>query len=209
MSIITISREFGSGGRELGKRLADHLGYTYYDKEIINQIANENNLDKRYVENILSGSFATSFHFTFNRSFFDPLALNVTQARFLLEQKRVIEELAKTQDNIVIVGRNADFILKDYSPLRIFVCADTEAKIKRCKERKDGNKEDMSDKEIQNYIKRIDKNRADTTTIVTGGVWGDRSSYDLILNTSNCSIKEYSLHLADLVRAYFKEIKHK
>ena len=81
MRIITISREFGSGGRELGKRVADELGFEYFDKEIIVEIAKKENLDEEYVRKTLHSSCAHNFQYTFHHSFFYPLLLNVTQAK--------------------------------------------------------------------------------------------------------------------------------
>jgi cytidylate kinase len=72
MRIITISREFGSGGRELGKRMADELGFAYFDREIITAIAQKRGLDENYVEHALDNSVATTFSFTFRHSFAMP-----------------------------------------------------------------------------------------------------------------------------------------
>lgn len=208
MNIITISREFGSGGREIGKRLADILGYDYYDKEIISAISKSQNLDEHYVESTLHSPFAQNFQFTFHRSFFDPLSLNVTQARLLIEQKKVIEGIAKNGKDVVIVGRNADYILKDYKPFRLFITADMATKLKRCKERGDGN-ENMSDKEMESSIRRIDKVRKETCALVAGTDWGSRELYNLIVNTSGANIKNLSVALAAYINSYFSSVNNK
>lgn len=208
MNIITISREFGSGGREIGKRLADILGYDYYDKEIISAISKSQNLDEHYVETTLHSPFAQNFQFTFHRSFFDPLSLNVTQARLLIEQKKVIEGIAQNGKNVVIVGRNADYILKNYKPFRLFITADMASKLKRCKERGDGN-ENMSDKEMESSIRRIDKVRKETCALVAGTDWGNRELYNLIVNTSNADIKRMSVALAAYISSYFSSVNEK
>ena len=208
MNIITISREFGSGGREIGKRLADILGYDYYDKEIISAISKSQNLDEHYVETTLHSPFAQNFQFTFHRSFFDPLSLNVTQARLLIEQKKVIEGIAENGKNVVIVGRNADYILKNYKPFRLFITADMASKLKRCKERGDGN-ENMSDKEMESSIRRIDKVRKETCALVAGTDWGNRELYNLIVNTSNADIKKLSVALAAYIGSYFSSVNEK
>lgn len=208
MNIITISREFGSGGREIGKRLADILGYDYYDKEIISAISKSQNLDEHYVETTLHSPFAQNFQFTFHRSFFDPLSLNVTQARLLIEQKKVIEGIAANGKNVVIVGRNADYILKNYKPFRLFITADMQSKLQRCKERGDGN-ENMSDKEMESSIRRIDKVRKETCALVAGTDWGNRELYNLIVNTSNADIKKLSAALAAYIASYFSSVNEK
>lgn len=134
MKIITISREFGSGGRELGSQIADLLDFDYYDSRIIAAVAQKSGLDAHYVENTLSNHGWQNVPVT-------PRSTLVTSAKqqsgkvgLLLEQKRVIEEIATLGKDCVIVGRNADVILAQYQPFNIFVCANTEAKLKRCME---------------------------------------------------------------------------
>ena len=161
MNIVTISREFGSGGRELGKRLADILGYDYYDREIITEIAKRHGVDEKYVEFALNNHLWQTYSLSFHHSFVSPIAIQSPDTKLLHEQKKIIEEIAESGKNCIIVGRNADVLLKDKNPLDIFVCADMDAKIKRCQERA-GKDEHFTYKEIKNMIKRIDKNRART-----------------------------------------------
>lgn len=204
MKIVTISREFGSGGREIGKRLADELGFDYYDKEIIAAIAKSENLDESYVDATIHSSFTKNFQYTFNHSFFDPLSLNVTQARLLIEQKKIIEHIAEKGNNAVIVGRNADYILREYKPFKLFICASLESKIERCKARGEGS-DKMTDKEIEKYINKIDKVRKETCAIVAGSTWGDRQNYNLIVNTTGADPKRLAELLSIYVQAYFKK----
>lgn len=90
MNIITISREFGSGGRELGKRLADLLGYDYYDREIITAIAAKNELDEGYVEKVLENRNWQTIPLTFRHSFTGVNMVQQIQTNLLVAQKRVI-----------------------------------------------------------------------------------------------------------------------
>ena len=152
MNIITVSRQFSSGGREIAKRLADALGYDYYDKEIISEIAKNKSLDEKYVENTL-GIKAIPLHFA--RSFTFAYA-STAKSELLVEEKRIIDEIASKGRDFIIVGRNADILLKDYNPLNIFVCADMESKIKRCLEKSTEDKK-PSVKEIEKQINKIDK----------------------------------------------------
>lgn len=202
MKIVTISREFGSGGREIGKRLADELGFDYYDKEIISAIAKNENLDEQYVNETIHSSFTKNFQYTFNHSFFDPLSLNVTQARLLIEQKKIIEGIAKKGKDAIIVGRNADYILRGYKPFKLFVCASQASKIERCKERGEGS-DNLSDKEIEKYINKIDRVRKETCAIVAGNTWGDRRHYNLIVNTTDADLKKLAELLSIYIKAYF------
>lgn len=165
MRIITISREFGSGGRELGKRLADELGFDYYDKEIIAAVAKGKGLDVNYVEKALDHHAWRSVPLVFGRSFAMP-AMQSMETELLLEQKRVLEGIANLGRDCVIVGRNADLILEKEKPFNIFVCADTQAKVKRCMERAEKD-EKLSEKEILQHMRRIDKGRAATRSILS------------------------------------------
>ena len=128
--IITISREFGSGGRELGKKVAELLGYNYYDREIIVEIAKRHGVDENYVEYALSNHAWQTCSLSFHNSFMSPIYIDSPDSKLLKEQKLVIEEIASLNENCIIVGRNADVLLQDRNPLNLFVCADMNAKIK-------------------------------------------------------------------------------
>ena len=198
MKIITISREFGSGGRELGRRLSELLHIAYYDKEIVTEIAKRTSMSEEYVRQITEQKPVMSFPISIGRSFYpmtDPL-LDQNQAIFR-EQHQIIREMADKSD-CVIVGRCGDYILRDLNPFRIFVYADMDAKIARCRER---GKEDppLSDKELKQKITKMDKGRAKYYEFYTGQKWGDRLNYDVCINTSGRSIKELAAVLVRLV----------
>ena len=203
MNIVTISREFGSGGREFAKHLAEHLGYDYYDQQIIAKIAERHNLDEKVVDSTLDGNHWQSIPFTFSHSFASPFIINVPQTNILVEQRKVIEEIASLGRDCVIVGRNADVLLSEFKPFDIFVCAEMQAKIERCKARADEN-EHLTDKEIKKNIQRIDKNRARTRYIISDGEWGHRKSYDIILNTTDWDLNELAISVADMVKRWAK-----
>lgn len=204
MRVITISREFGSGGRELGKRIAEILGYDYYDKEIITAIAKKNGLQENYVEYALNNHQWQTFPLTFRHSFISPLIVQPPQTALLLEQKKVIEEIAKAGKNCVVIGRNADVLLHEENPFKLFVCADMATKIKRCKDRADED-ENLTDKDIKRNIMRIDKNRARTRFMLADGAWGDRTSYHLIVNTTDWKIADLAPQVASLIDTYFNK----
>ena len=202
MNIITISREFGSGGRELGKKLSELLGYDYYDREIITEIAKRHDVDETYVEYALSHHAWQTFALSFHHSFVSPLAVQSPDTKLLHEQRKIIEEIADAGKNCIIVGRNADVLLKDKKPFDIFVCADMEAKIKRCEERMSDD-ENLSYKEIKRMIKKIDRNRARTRYIIADGEWGHRKSYHLIVNTTDWDINALAEGVAKMALSYF------
>ena len=132
--IITVSRQFGSGGREVGKRLADELNLLYYDRELVTDIAEHTDLNESYVSSVLENGGFKNYAFTFGRSmpFVSPTPAPVTDV--LVAQQRIIKAIGE-KGNCVIVGRSADVILKDYKPFRIFVYADDDSKIARCRAR--------------------------------------------------------------------------
>ena len=203
MRIVTISREFGSGGRELGRRLAGLLGFDYYDREIIAAIAQARGLDENYVERTLETGAWQQVPLTFHNSFGTGSVMQSAQIGLLQEQTSVIEKIAEAGKDCVIVGRNADVILARLHPFTVFVCADMDAKIRRCMERAPEN-EQLSRKEIEQNIKRIDKNRAQSYDMITGRRWGQGGNYHLTVNTSDWSIKEIAPAVAAFARRWFE-----
>lgn len=191
--IITIGREFGSGGRELGRRLADHLQIAYYDKEILTEISKRTQLTEEYVHNVVEHHPYPLLPITIGHSLYPDMAFQLQQSVYT-EQSNIIKEMATASD-CVIVGRCADYILHDIKPFRIFVYADMEARIARCHARAPEG-EHLSDKELKQMIQKVDKGRAKYYEFYTGEKWGDKSSYDLCINTSNVVIKELVPHLA-------------
>ena len=201
--IITVGREFGSGGRELAKRLADELGVAYYDREIITEIAKKASLDEHYVAQALEQGTYAAFPLTFSRSFASYAAAPTGNAQLLGMEQRVVRELAQKGD-CIFVGRSADVVLRDYHPLRLFVYADMEARVARCKARAaDG--EHYSDREYERLINQMDKNRAQNYALLSDTRWGDRQGYDLCINTTDLSPKTAAPLIAAYARAWFGE----
>ncbi len=201
MKIITVSREFGSGGRELGKRLADELGFAYYDKEIITAIAEEEGLSEEYVERVLETPSAFGYTVTYSRSFFNLQNFNATP-QLLAKQHNLIKKIAQ-KGNCVIVGRGADAILSEYSPFKIFVHADMPSKIDRCIERGRPG-EELSERELKRKIHRVDKARSENYSFVSDYSWGDKAAYDLCVNTTGLEIKKIVPHIAAYAEAWFQ-----
>ena len=196
--IITVGREFGSGGREFGRRLAEALGFAYYDQEIISEISKRTSLSEQYIQSIVEHRPSFSFPIHIGQSFY-PLsnpAFEQTMAIYQ-EQARIITEMALKSD-CVIVGRCADYILKEYKPFRIFVYADIDSKIKRCRE-KGPEHENLTDRELKQKISGMDKKRAKYYELYTGHSWGDKLNFDLCINTSRTVIKEIVPAVAKLL----------
>lgn len=191
-TVITISREFGSGGRELGRRLAEKLDVAYYDQEIISEISKHTELSEQYVSQITEKRPYIPFPITVGRSlsaWYNNIDLQTSVQIFSI-QKQIIEEMAQKSD-CVIVGRCADYILRDYRPIRIFVYGSLKSKIMRCKNNAP-EQEHLSDKDLVREINRIDKNRAEYYHFYTDQEWGDKVNYDICVNTTYMSIKDIS-----------------
>ncbi|HJC56157.1 MAG TPA: cytidylate kinase-like family protein [Candidatus Eisenbergiella intestinipullorum] len=204
MRIITISREFGSGGREVGKRLADALGFAYYDREIVTSIAEKCDLDEGYVENVLRKGLTVNVPVTFGHTFYfysDPTSEN--ELKVLNTQQQIIRELAQRGD-CVMVGRCSGIILEKERPLRLFVYADMDWKVKRCRERETGS-EHLSDRDLEKKIRQIDAGRARHQKLLTDRKWGDREGYDLCLNTTGTEIKKLIPGLKELALCWFDQ----
>ncbi len=197
--IITIGREFGSGGREIGRRLSDALQIAYYDQEIISEIAKRTDLSEEYVQRISERRPFISFPIHVGRSFYpvtDPLLQN--SVLVFAEQHRLLEEMSEKSD-CLIVGRCADYILREKKPFRIFVYADMESRLQRCMSRKRAG-EEMSEKDMKKRIGEIDRERSQYYSYFSDRKWGTRDNYDLMVNTSGKDIKQVSIALADYLK---------
>lgn len=151
--IITIGREFGSGGRELGRRLAEELGIAYYDREIIAEIAKRTELSEQYVQQIVEHRPLNLMPITIGHSIYPvPHPLMEQNQEIYRQQAQILTEMSEKSD-CVLVGRCADYILKDKNPLKIFVYADMASKIARCRLKAPEN-EHLSDHEMRKQIKR-------------------------------------------------------
>ena len=202
MRIITISREFGSGGRELGKRMADIVGFDYYDSEIISAVAKKSGLDSHYVENTLRDHGWRNQPISFRGTLHSSAYVQSSKIDLLLDQKKVIEEIASFGKDCVIVVRNADVILQEYHPFNLFVCADVQARIRRCREMA-GEGENLTDKELLRKMKQIDKIRSQTRVLISASEWGMPDAYHLTVNTSDWDIRELAFAVAKYAECWF------
>lgn len=199
--IITISREFGSGGRELGKRLAEALGVAYYDREIITAIAQESGLAEQYVAHISERGMPAYYPITYGRTFSCRAAAPSAQMQVLAEQHKIIRALAEKSD-CVIVGRCADVILEAHRPLNLFVYADPDSKLARCRSRQPAD-EPISDRALARRIAEIDRARARYRALLTDTKWGDKACYHLCLNTTGFAVKALIPTALSFASCYF------
>ena len=175
--IITISREFGSGGRFIGEEIAKKLGIAYFDKKIINEIAEKSGLSPEYIqENAELSPKKGLFAYAFAGR--DVTGKSVEDLVYEA-QRKVILELAE-KESCVIIGRNADYILKDRDDvLNVFIHGDTPEKIQRITR--------LYNVEEQKAVKMmvdIDKRRMANYNFYTNQKWGKADNYTLCLNSS-------------------------
>jgi len=181
--IIVIDRQYGSGGREIGEKLAKGLGINFYDQNLIMLSAKESGFDeslfKKTDEHRQSPWSYTLSMYGSSRMYYD-LSLN---DQLYLIQSKVIKQIAK-KESCIIMGRCADFILKDSVPtINFFVHAPIEDRVLRATE---VYKDDPS--KVKETIKHIDKNRATYYNYYTDSKWGSKDNYDLIINSSSIGI---------------------
>ena len=200
--IITIARQFGSGGREIGEALAKALGVKCYDKELISLAAKEsgvdpevfNNVDEKATNSLLYSlsmglySFGTGFNA-------DRLPVN---DKLYLLQHKIIKKLA-LDGPCVIVGRCADYVLRDCkNVVRLFICADMDYRIKRAVEKK-GVKESKAEQ----VINKTDKSRANYYNFYSGMKWGDPENYDLSVNRTKLTLEQ----AVGVIQGYLKAVE--
>ena len=199
--VITIGREFGSGGKYLGERLAEELNLKLYDKELLAKVAEESGMDLKTLEE-MDEKQEQSFWYSFAMSLYSQDSLE-TQAeipsneKLFIEQAKIIEELAEKED-CVIIGRCSNVILKNKpNVINIFVYS-SELDFKVQRKMKYGNFETELD--AIKAIERVDKERENYYNYFTKENWGDRRFYDIMLDTSKLGVE----NATQLIKEYIK-----
>lgn len=179
--IITISREFGSGGKYIGEQVASKLGLPFYDKSIIEKIAKETGLVEEYIErfseyaprkNIFAYSFVAR---DANGESIEDYLMNI--------QRKVILDIAN-EGPCVIVGRSADYILKDrYDVINVFIYGEKNEKLKRIIDLKK-----LDERSALKLMEETDKKRSINYKYYTDNKWGERKNYTAMLNSTQIGI---------------------
>ena len=201
--VITIARSYGSGGRTMGKMLAKELGIKYYDRELLRLASDKSGINESLFGEADEKLKSTSL-FRIAKKAYDGEPISADSDDFVSNdnlfrfQAKVIKELAEEED-CVIIGRCADYVLKDHPNVIRLYC---HAPLTDCIER-ERKLSGLSEKEIIKKIQRIDKHRADYYKYYTGNEWNDARNYDLCLNTTSMSYEE----LIKVVKAYIAVFK--
>lgn len=191
--IITISREFGSGGRFIGEEVAKKLGIAYYDKNIIGQIAEKSGLSPEYIqENAELSPKKGLFAYAFSGR--DITGKSVEDMVYEV-QRNIILVLAE-KEPCVIIGRNADYILKDRDDvLNVFIHGDMPEKIKRIT-----GLYNVKEKEAVKMMADTDKRRRTNYNFYTDQNWGKASNYTLCLNSSQLGYDRCEMIIMECVK---------
>lgn len=179
-NVILIGRQFGSGGHDIGKALAEKLGYAFYDQEIIEMTAGTTGYTPEFIqknEEMMTSSFLYDL---VNQMYMYAQADEEAPKDKIYEaESKVVKELAE-KGNCVIVGRCSDYVLRDnHNCLRVFFSAPMENRMKRVMERLH-----LSEKDARQKIQKEDKWRADNYRYYTGRIWGAAGNFDLTVNTA-------------------------
>ena len=198
--IITITRQYGSGGHDIGKLLAEKLGIKFYDKELITLAAKQSGVspevfaqaDEKMSNSLLYALSTGLYNYGSGFSAMGDLPMN---DQLYILQHRIIKEKAE-KETFVVVGRCADYILKEYANVvRIFIYADLEVRAKRAVER-----HDIEPSRARQAVSKADKNRANYYSFYSGQKWGAPENYDLCINSTHLSIGQ----AAELIENYLK-----
>ena len=191
--IITISREFGSGGRFIGEEVAKKLGIAYYDKNIISQIAEKSGLSPEYIqENAELSPKKGLFAYAFSGR--DITGKSVEDMVYEA-QRNIILDLAE-KEPCVIIGRNADYILKDRDDvLNVFIHGDMPEKIQRIT-----GLYNVEEKEAVKMMTDTDKRRRTNYNFYTDQSWGKASNYTLCLNSSQLGYDRCEMIIMECVK---------
>lgn len=204
--VITIARQYGSGGRTIGEMLADKLGIHFYDKELM-KLASEdsginerlfNTADEKVKQSVFSKMFKTEK--AYKGDVISPKSDEfVSDDNLFNYQAKVVKELAE-KENCVIVGRCADYVLKDYDHvLSVFIHGPKDFCMQEA-----AKKINLTGKELERFIAKTDKERADYYKYYTGREWTDARNYDLCLDSSKLGFERCVEEIIAYMNVRFK-----
>ena len=198
--IITIGRQFGSGGRAIGEKLAKKLGVSFYDKELISLAAKESGISPEIFDNVdekAANSLLYSLSmgmYSFGSGFSAMGDLPVNDKLYLLQHK-IIKEIAE-KESCVIVGRCADYVLRENpNTVNVFVYADMAFRKEEAVK-----KHGIDAARAEHIINKTDKSRANYYSFYSGQKWGMAENYDLCINSSKLSEDQ----IVDLIATYIE-----
>lgn len=198
--IITIGRQFGSGGREIAKKIAKHFNIKCYDKELINLAAEHSGLHEDFVATCDEKAVSNFAFSVANNFYISTNGAHQVQIKAYFSQFEVIKKLAETE-SFVVVGRVANYILRNKeNKISVFISANTNDRIARIMEY-----ENISEAEAEKLVKKADKNRAKYYNYFSQKKWGEASTYDICVNSSVMGIDKTAEILIKYIEEFLKE----
>lgn len=194
--VISISREFGSGGREIGYRLAKKLGIPFYDKELIEMAVSDSNISADLFhanDEVIGRKERTNSAYAPIDPFSPAYEIPVSDQLFVIQTK-IIKQLAQNGP-CVIIGRCSDVILED--AFKVFICSSLKKRVERLCSLEEGTPVDPKKLEMQ--IRSIDKKRKEYYQYYSGNEWGKPKNYDICLNSGALGIERCVDLIAELV----------
>ena len=201
--VITISREFGAGGTEIGRRVAALLEIPFYDNEIIDLASKESHFDPKLFRKVEETTATNSFLYAINRLGAGSAYSMPISDQLYSVQSSIIRTIAD-ETPAVIVGRCADDVLANYTTtVNVFIQAGIEARVARTMERLT-----LMESRARAYVRQIDKSRAAYHNFYSDRTWGRRENYDLIINSDNLDFNVAAVMIRNYVLCVIGDALH-
>ena len=198
--IVTIAREYGSGGRECGKKLAELTGYKFYDKDLITLAAQKsgmstdalNSVDEKAASSLL---YTLALGSSIYNSGMGSVNLPITDKLFVV-QSQIIKDIANSGEGAIIVGRCADYVLSERdNVVKIYITSDFDTRVNTVMKR-----HDLTQSQARDLIIKTDKRRSNYYSYYTGEKWGKADKYDVVVSTARIGIDGAAGLIADYIK---------
>jgi CMP/dCMP kinase len=200
--IVTIAREYGSGGRECGKKLSEILGYKFYDKDLITLAAQKSGMSTETLSTV-DEKAASSLLYTLalGSSIYNTGMGNVNlpiNDKLFVVQSQIIKDIANSGEGAIIVGRCADYVLAEKdNVVKVFITSDFDTRVERIITR-----HELTNSQARDIVIKTDKRRSNYYSYYTGEKWGKADKYDLVISTAKIGIDG----AAELISDYIKKL---
>ena len=198
--ILTIAREYGSGGRECGKKLAELTGYKFYDKDLITLAAQKsgmstdalNSVDEKAASSLL---YTLALGSSIYNSGMGSVNLPINDKLFVV-QSQIIKDIANSGEGAIIVGRCADYVLSERdNVVKIYITSDFDTRVNTVMKR-----HDLTQSQARDLIIKTDKRRSNYYSYYTGEKWGKADKYDVVVSTARIGIDGAAGLIADYIK---------
>lgn len=198
--IVTIAREYGSGGRECGKKLAELTGYKFYDKDLITLAAQKsgmstdalNSVDEKAASSLL---YTLALGSSIYNSGMGSVNLPINDKLFVV-QSQIIKDIANSGDGAIIVGRCADYVLSERdNVVKVYITSDFDTRVNTVMKR-----HDLTQSQARDLIIKTDKRRSNYYSYYTGEKWGKADKYDVVVSTARIGIDGAAGLIADYIK---------